>query len=170
MGTLLPADATRDKRSMLITQVAALEGWCRCQSLGIWRQTPCKDLLGRQPGHAIGARRRTRSLVLPDSQLTYKKRPMRPKETTDASGTPRRRPTCASRACGSDGACKTAALGDALHVMIGNIQDRVLRFFGRAFHALEFATRRPSAFRSALCPPLPENQLRILLYMPISPS
>ena len=46
MGTLLPADATRDKRSMLITPVALLEGWCRCQSLDIWRQTPCKDLLG----------------------------------------------------------------------------------------------------------------------------
>ena len=155
MGTLLPADATRDKRSMLITQVAALEGWCRCQSLGIWRQTPCKDLLGRQPGHAAELQRRTRSLVLPDSQLTYKKRPMRPKETTDASGTPRRRPTCASRACGSDGACKTAALGDALHVMIGNIHDRVRTLRGRVPNSLESTTaRRPSAFRSALCPPL----------------
>ena len=80
-------------------------------------------------------------------------RPLQRKEH-HASGTPRRRPTCAARARGGDGACKTAALGDALHVMIGNIQDRVLRFFGRAFHALEFATRRPSAFRSALCPPL----------------
>ena len=82
MGTLLPADATRDKRSMLITQVAALEGWYRCQSLDIWRQTPCKDLLGRQPGHAAELQRHTRSLVLPDSQRTYKKRPIRPKETT----------------------------------------------------------------------------------------
>ena len=82
MGTLLPADATRDKRSMLITPVALLEGWCRCQSLDIWRQTPCKDLLGRQPGHAAELQRHTRSLVLPDSQLTYKKRPIRPKERT----------------------------------------------------------------------------------------
>ena len=82
MGTLLPADATRDKRSMLITPVALLEGWCRCQSLDIWRQTPCKDLLGRQPGHAAELQRHTRSLVLPDSQRTYKKRPIRPKETT----------------------------------------------------------------------------------------
>ena len=72
-----------------------------------------------------------------------------------ASGTPRRR-LPASRARRSDGACKTAALGDALlgSATIGNIQGRVLRFFGRAFHALEFATRRPSAVRSALCPPL----------------
>ena len=80
MGTLLPADATRDKRSMLSTPVALLEGWCRCQSLDIWRQTPCKDLLGRQPGHAEELQRRTRSLVLPDSQLTYKKRPIRPRK------------------------------------------------------------------------------------------
>ena len=82
MGTLLPADATRDKRSMLNAHVAALEGWYLPQSLDIWRQTPCKDLLGRQPGHAAELQRRTRSLVLPDSQLTCKKRPIRPKETT----------------------------------------------------------------------------------------
>ena len=82
MGTLLPADATRDKRSMLNAHVAALEGWYLPQSLDIWRQTPCKDLLGRQPGHAEELQRHTRSLVLPDSQLTYKKRPIRPKETT----------------------------------------------------------------------------------------
>ena len=84
MGTLLPADATRDKRSMLITPVALLEGWCRCQSLDIWRQTPCKDLLGaaRSRRSSIIEAEHTRSLVLPDSQLTYKKRPIRPKETT----------------------------------------------------------------------------------------
>ncbi len=154
MGTLLPADATRDKRSMLITQVAALEVWCRCQSLGIWRQTPCKDLLGRQPGHAAELQRHTRSLVLPDSQLTYKKRPTRPKETnrrvrhtaTPSPSVPR---------AGGDGACKTAALGDALHVMIGNIHDRVRTLRGRVPNSPESTTaRRPSAFRSALCPPL----------------
>ena len=87
MGTLLPADATRDKRSMLITQVAALEGWCRCQSLGIWRQTPCKDLLGRQPGHArrspIIEARAVWSSLTPNSRIksahkTKGKNPTRP--------------------------------------------------------------------------------------------
>ena len=82
--TLVPADATRDKRSMLNAQVAALEGWYLPQSLDIWRQTPCKDLLGDSQVMPAGApsSRHTRSLVLPDSQFTYKKRPIRPKETT----------------------------------------------------------------------------------------
>ena len=168
MGTLLPADATRDKRSMLITQVAALEGWYRCQSLDIWRQTPCKDLLGRQPGHAAELQRHTRSLVLPDSQRTYKKRPIRPKETTRRVRHTATPSPSVPRA-GGDGACKTAALGDALlgNATIGNIQDRVLRFFGRAFHAQEFATRRPSAFRSAPSPP--GKQLHTLLYISTTP-
>ena len=80
--------------------------------------------------------------------------PLQPKEH-HASGTPRRRPTCVSRVGGSDGACKTAALGDALHVMIGNIHGRVRTLRGREPNSPEStAARRPSAFRSALCPPL----------------
>ena len=171
MGTLLPADATRDKRSMLMTPVAALEGWCRCQSLDIWRQTPCKDLLGRQPGHAAELQRHTRSLVLPDSQRTYKKRPMRPKETTRRvrhAATPSPSvPRTAARRRLQDRSPWRRPLGATM----GNIQDRVRRLRGRVPSSPESTTaRRPSAFRSALCPPLPENQLRILLYMPISPS
>ena len=50
--TLMPADATRDKRSMLITPVALLEGWCRCQSLDIKRQTPCKECWGAARSYA----------------------------------------------------------------------------------------------------------------------
>ena len=133
MGTLLPADATRDKRSMLITPVALLEGWCRCQSLGIWRQTPCKDLLGRQPGHAKELQRHTRSLVLPDSQLTCKKRPIRATETTrrvrhTATPSHLRVPRTRQRRRLQDRCPWRRPLG----ATIGNIQGRVLRFFGRA--------------------------------------
>ena len=166
MGTLLPADATRDKRSMLSTPVALLEGWCRCQSLGIWRQTPCKDLLGRQPGHAAELQRHTRSLVLPDSQHT-----IRPKETTRRvrhTATPSPSvPRTAARRRLQDRSPWRRPLG----ATIGNVHDRVRTLRGRVSNSPESTTaRRPSAFRSALCPPLPEIRLRILLYMPISPS
>ena len=54
---------------------------------------------------------------------------------------------------GGDGACKTAALGDALHVMIGNIHDRVRTLRGRVPDSPESTTaRRPSALRSAPSP------------------
>ena len=49
-----------------------------------------------------------------------------------ASGTPRRRLPASRARWRRDGACKTAALGDALlRVTIRNIQGRILRFFGR---------------------------------------
>ena len=69
-------------------------------------------------------------------------RPLQRKEH-HASGTPRRRPTCAARARGGDGACKTAALGDALHVMIGNIHDRARTLRGRVPNSPESTTARP---------------------------
>ena len=63
-----------------------------------------------------------------------------------ASGMSRRRLTCTSAARGGDGACKTAALGDALHVIIGNIHDRVRTLRGRVPNSPESTARRPSAF------------------------
>ena len=143
MGTLLPADATRDKRSMLITPVALLEGWCRCQSLDIWRQTPCKDLLGRQPGHAAELQRHTRSLVLPDSQRTYKKRPTRPKGTTRRvrhTATPSSSvPRAARRRRLQDG-CPWRRPPRQRHYW-QHPRPRVCAFDGRAFNSLEFTTR-----------------------------
>ena len=154
MGTLLPADATRDKRSMLITQVAALEDWYRCQSLDIWRQTPCKDLLGRQPGHAAELLWHTRSLVLPDSQRTYKKRPTRPKGTTRRvrhTATPSSSvPRAARRRRLQDGCPWRRPLGASM----GNIHDRARTLRGRVPNSPESTTAlRPSAFRSALVLP-----------------
>ena len=170
MGTLLPADATRDKRSMLITQVAALEGWCRCQSLDIWRQTPCKDLLGRQPGHAAELQRHTRSLVLPDSQRTYKKRPIRPKETTRRvrhAATPSPSvPRAAQRRRLQDGCpWRRPPCHDWQHPRPCAHASRSRAQFTGVHHGA--APVRVSVSSS---PPLPEIRLRILLYMPISPS
>ena len=84
MGTLVPADATRDKRSMLNSQVAALEGctFLRASISGARHlaRTAWEDSQVMPAG--APSSRHTRSLVLPDSQFTYKKRPIRPKETT----------------------------------------------------------------------------------------
>ena len=169
MGTLLPADATRDKRSMLITQVAALEGWCRCQSLGIWRQTPCKDLLGDSQVMPAGApsSRHTRSLVLPDSQFTYKKRPIRPKETTrrvrHTETSSRSVPRARRRRRLQDGCPWRRPLG----ATIGNIHDRVF-VLSTVAHSIHWSSRRgPSALRSAPSPP--GKQLRTLLYISTTP-
>jgi hypothetical protein len=168
MGTLLPADATRDKRSMLNAHVAALEGWYLPQSLDIWRQTPCKDCFGRQPGHAGGLHHRgTRSLDIPDSQFTYKKRPIRPKETTrrvrhtatSSHSVPRAR----RRRRLQDGCPWRRPLG----ATIGNIHDRVF-VLSTVAHSIHWSSRRgPSALRSAPSPP--GKQLRTLLYISITP-
>ena len=84
MGTLVPADATRDKRSMLNSQVAALEGCTFLRASISGARHLARTALGDSQVMPAGApsSRHTRSLVLPDSQLTHKKRPIRPKETT----------------------------------------------------------------------------------------
>ena len=144
MGTLLPADATRDKRSMLNAHVAALEGWYLPQSLDIWRQTPCKDLLGaaRSRRSSIIEAEHTRSLVLPDSQFTYKKRPIRPKETT------RRVRHTATPSPSVPRALAATALARPLPLATPSRshnwqhpRPRVCAFDGRAFNSLEFTTR-----------------------------
>ena len=86
-----------------------------------------------------------------------------------ASGTPRRRLPASRVRWRRDGACKTAALGDALlRVTIRNIQGRILRFFGRVPNSPESTTpRRPSAFRPAPSPP--GKQLHTLLYISTTP-
>ena len=167
MGTLLPADATRDKRSMLITQVAALEGWYRCQSLDIWRQTPCKDLLGRQPGHAGGSTileaRAVWSSLTPNSRVkapdkTKGNKPTRPAHRNAVSQRPARRRL-------QDG-CPWRRPPRQRHYW-QHPRPRVCAFDGRAFNALEFTTRRPSALRSAPSPP--GKRLRSLLYISTTP-
>ena len=140
------------------------------QSLDIWRQTPCKDLLGRQPGHmpaGAPSSRHTRSLVLPDSQFTYKKRPIRPKETT------RRVRHTATSSHSVPRARRRRRLQDRcpwrrpLGATIGNIHDRVF-VLSTVAHSIHWSSRRgPSALRSAPSPP--GKQLRTLLYIAIAP-
>ena len=173
--TLVPADATRDKRSMLNAQVAALEGWYLPQSLDIWRQTPCKDCFGRQPGHAGGSSiieaHAVWSSLTPNSRTKSARQDQR--KQPDASGTPQLRLT-ASRARGGDGACKTAALGDALlgSATIGNIHDRVF-VLSTVAHSIHWSSRRGACPRFGQLRPStpspPGKQLRILLYISTTP-
>ena len=129
------------------------------QSLDIWRQTPCKDLLGRQPGHmpaGAPSSRHTRSLVLPDSQFTYKKRPIRPKETT------RRVRHTATSSHSVPRARRRRRLQDRcpwrrpLGATIGNIHDRVF-VLSTVAHSIHWSSRRGARPRFGQLRPLLEN-------------
>ena len=111
--------------------------------------------------------RHTRSLVLPDSQFTYKKRPIRPKETT------RRVRHTATSSHSVPRARRRRRLQDRcpwrrpLGATIGNIHDRVF-VLSTVAHSIHWSSRRgPSALRSAPSPP--GKQLRTLLYISIIP-
>ena len=155
-------------------QVAALEGEADGTSFGIWRQTPCKDLLGRQPGHAIGARRHTRSLVLPDrpnaiksARQDQREQPTRPAFTATPSA---QRPARA----GWHGRWGPAALGDAISESLDGQHpfDRVRARIEVACPFMESTTAR-GASSSAWSAPRgrpPEIRLSRSSVMPISPS
>ena len=169
MGTLVPADATRDKRSMLNAQVAALEGCTFLRASISGARHLARTALGDSQVMPAGApsSRHTRSLVLPDSQFTYKKRPIRPKETTrrvrHTATSSHSVPRVRRRRRLQDGCPWRRPLG----ATIGNIHDRVF-VLSTVAHSIHWSSRRgPSALRSAPSPP--GKQLRTLLYISITP-
>ena len=145
MGTLVPADATRDKRSMLNSQVAALEGCTFLRASISGARHLARTALGDSQVMPAGApsSRHTRSLVLPDSQFTYKKRPIRPKETTrrvrHTATSSHSVPRVRRRRRLQDG-CPWRRPPRQRHYW-QHPRPRVCAFDGRAFNSLEFTTR-----------------------------